>query len=240
MGERANSYVIPFVTHVDALYPSLYTATTDPAKWVAIARRTISEAKRIGRGMPVRPFIWPQYHDVMRRPLAGTYINAEYWILQLTTIRDARVSGIIFWGGYKTRWDDSQDCGVQRKTLLPRSKTDPMIDMQFGLAVLIVISSGAERASSAGLGLYLSVRQSGSNAHAAASLVVPIAAYLYEDVRRACAATHRSPQTNAQKTLDTIPIHAYSSARKYFEPHNSAPLEHISAELNLGFSILRE
>ena len=107
--ESANSYVIPFVTHVDALYPSLYTATTDPAKWVAIARRTISEAKRIGRGKPVRPFIWPQYHDVMGRPLAGTYLNADYWMLQLTTIRDAGVSGIIFWGGYKTQWDDTRD-----------------------------------------------------------------------------------------------------------------------------------
>src|SRR5262245_4652812 len=67
--ETANSYLIPFVTHVDALYPSLYTSTTDPAKWLAFARRIISETKRIGAGKPVRPFIWPQYHDVMRGPL---------------------------------------------------------------------------------------------------------------------------------------------------------------------------
>ena len=107
--ETANSYVIPFVAHVDALYPSLYTSDTDPAKWVAIAQRSISQAKRIGRGKPVRPFIWPQYHDVMRRPLAGTYIDYDYWMLQLTTIRDAGASGIIFWGGYKTQWDDTQD-----------------------------------------------------------------------------------------------------------------------------------
>jgi len=107
--ETANSYVIPFVTHVDALYPSLYTSYTDPSKWVAIAKRTISQAKRIGPGKPVRPFIWPQYHDVMRSPLAGTYIDYDYWMLQLTTIRDAGASGIIFWGGYKTQWDDTQD-----------------------------------------------------------------------------------------------------------------------------------
>ena len=107
--ETANSYVIPFVTHVDALYPSLYTSDTDPAKWIAIAQRTISEAKRIGPGKPVRPFIWPQYHDVMRPPLAGTYISYDYWMLQLTTIRDAGVDGIVFWGGYKTQWDNTQD-----------------------------------------------------------------------------------------------------------------------------------
>src|SRR5215211_8980556 len=105
----ANSYLIPFVTHVDALYPSLYTSTTDRAKWVATAQRIISEAKRIGPGKPVRPFIWPQYHDVMRGPLALTYIDYDYWMLQLTTIRNAGVSGIVFWGGYQTPWDDTQD-----------------------------------------------------------------------------------------------------------------------------------
>src|SRR6266480_1977942 len=106
--ETANSYLIPFVTHVDALYPSLYTSTTDRAKWVAVARRYISEAKRISAGKPVRPFIWPQYHDVMRHPLALTYIDYDYWMLQLRTIRDAGVSGIVFWGGYQREWDDTQ------------------------------------------------------------------------------------------------------------------------------------
>jgi hypothetical protein len=109
ISETANSYLIPFVTHVDAIYPSLYTSTTDRAKWVAVAQRIISEAKRIGAGKPVRPFIWPQYHDVMRHPLALTYIDYDYWMLQLTTIRDAGASGIVFWGGYKTQWDDTQD-----------------------------------------------------------------------------------------------------------------------------------
>src|SRR6266566_7204546 len=108
ISEKATSYLIPFVTHVDALYPSLYTDTTDRAKWVALARRIISETKRIGAGKPVRPFIWPQYHDVMRGPLRLTYIDYDYWMLQLTTIRDAGASGIIFWGGYQTQWDDTQ------------------------------------------------------------------------------------------------------------------------------------
>jgi hypothetical protein len=113
--EKANSYLIPFVTQVDALYPSLYTFTTDRADWVALAQRYISEAKRIGAGKPVRPFIWPQYHDVMRGPLALTYIDYDYWMLQLRTIKDAGVSGIVFWGGYRTQWDDTQ--GWWRATL---------------------------------------------------------------------------------------------------------------------------
>ena len=106
--KKANSYLIPFVTHLDVLYPSLYTVETDPAKWVASAQRDIAEAKRIGPGKPVRPFIWPQYHDVMRSPLAGTYIDYDYWMLQLRTIRDAEASGIVFWGGYQTPWDETQ------------------------------------------------------------------------------------------------------------------------------------
>ena len=106
--KTANSYLIPFVTHLDVLYPSLYTVETDPAKWVASAQRDIAEAKRIGPGKPVRPFIWPQYHDVMRSPLAGTYIDYNYWMLQLKTIRDAGASGVIVWGGYQTPWDETQ------------------------------------------------------------------------------------------------------------------------------------
>ena len=73
--QKANSHLIPFVAHVDALYPSLYTWVTDRTLWVTYAQRFISEAKRIAAGKPVRPFIWPQYHDVMRSPLAGTYID---------------------------------------------------------------------------------------------------------------------------------------------------------------------
>ena len=107
--KKANSYLIPFATHVDTLYPSLYTVDTDPAKWVASAQRCIAEAKRIGAGKPVRPFVWPQYHDVMRHPLAGTYIDYDYWMLQLTTIRNAGASGIVFWGGYQKQWDDTQN-----------------------------------------------------------------------------------------------------------------------------------
>ncbi len=99
--KMANSYLVPFVTHVDALYPSLYTSTTDRSKWVSDARRYISEAKRIGLDKPVRPFIWPQYHDVMRSPLAGTYIDYDYWMLQLTTIREAGASVSFF--GVATR-----------------------------------------------------------------------------------------------------------------------------------------
>jgi hypothetical protein len=107
--QAANSHLIPLVAYVDALYPSLYTSVTDSVEWVTHAKRVISEAKKIAAGKPVRPFIWPQYHDVMRSPLAGTYIDYDYWMLQLRTIKDAGVSGVIFWGGYKTRWDDSQE-----------------------------------------------------------------------------------------------------------------------------------
>src|SRR5215471_7361176 len=37
--KRANSYLIPFATHVDALYPSLHTVDTDPAKWASAQTR---------------------------------------------------------------------------------------------------------------------------------------------------------------------------------------------------------
>jgi hypothetical protein len=106
--QKANSHLNPFIAHVDALYPSVYTSVTDPTQWVTYAHRFISEAKKVAADKPIRPFIWPQYHDVMRSPLAGTYIHYDYWMLQLKTIKDAGVSGAIIWGGYNTPWDDTQ------------------------------------------------------------------------------------------------------------------------------------
>ena len=99
----------------EPLYPSLYPTTTDRAEWVSYAQRFIAEAKRLAAGKPVRPFIWPQYHDVMRSSLAGTFIDYDYWMLQLTTIRDAGASGLVLWGGYNKQWDDTQ--GWWRATL---------------------------------------------------------------------------------------------------------------------------
>lgn len=94
---------------VDTLYPSLYTFYSDQEGWVRFARAQIEEARRYGKGKPVYVFLWPQYHN-SNRMLAGTYLPADYWRLELDTARQY-ADGIILWGGWGSnnrpaKWDD--------------------------------------------------------------------------------------------------------------------------------------
>lgn len=106
--------------HVDALCPQLYAfyGSADPleeakqiAEWKGFARETIREARRIGAGKPVYPFVWPQFHT------GGSFadypfVPAHYWRAQLEAIRD-EADGLILWGGWNMAnnqqmpWDPS-------------------------------------------------------------------------------------------------------------------------------------
>lgn len=95
---------------VDTLYPSLYTFYSDQEGWVRFARAQIDEARRYGKSKPVYVFLWPQYHDSNRK-LAGTYLPADYWRLELETAKQY-ADGIVLWGGWGTdnrpaNWDDN-------------------------------------------------------------------------------------------------------------------------------------
>jgi Hyaluronidase len=105
-----NDGVAVIVPKVSALYPSLYTFFDDQGGWVRYAEANISEARRIGQGRPVYPFLWPQYHD-SAHALAYQYLPRAYWTLQLSTM--ARVAdGLVIWGGWDMKngkpepWDD--------------------------------------------------------------------------------------------------------------------------------------
>lgn len=102
-----NDYVRPIADAVDTLYPSLYTFYDDQPGWVTYAEANIAEAQRLGRGKRVLPFIWPQYHDSASVNLRGTFISADYWTLQLNTIRDAGCAGAVIWGPPSATWDEN-------------------------------------------------------------------------------------------------------------------------------------
>jgi Hyaluronidase len=109
--QAENDRVSKIVPLVSALYPSLYTFYNDQAGWVRYAEANVAEAKRIGKGRPVYPFLWPQYHDSARE-LAGQYLSRDYWLQELRTM--ARVAdGLVIWGGWDNPnvrtepWDDS-------------------------------------------------------------------------------------------------------------------------------------
>lgn len=105
-----NDRVAVIVPKVSALYPSLYTFFPDQAAWVRYAEANVAEARRIGQGRPVYPFLWPQYHD-SAHALAYQYLPPDYWMKQLTTMAHI-ADGLVIWGGWDMQnkraedWDD--------------------------------------------------------------------------------------------------------------------------------------
>ena len=105
-----NDRLRPLAGAVDILFPSLYTFYTDQGGWVRYAYGQIAEARRCANGKPVYVFLWPQYHDSNRK-LAGTYLPADYWRLELETAKQY-ADGIILWGGWGSnnrpaKWEDN-------------------------------------------------------------------------------------------------------------------------------------
>jgi hypothetical protein len=107
--QRANGELEPLAREVDAIFPSLYTFSTDKEEWRVSAIATLREARRYGK--PVYAFIWPQYHGSAGFWRAHEPIEIELWRLQLQTVRD-HADGVVIWGGYDfeherpARWDE--------------------------------------------------------------------------------------------------------------------------------------
>jgi hypothetical protein len=96
--QAENDALRPIAAQVTALYPSLYTFYADPQGWVKYARANIAEARRIGGGKPVYPFIWPQFHN-SNKSLGYQYIDGTFWSSQLRTLHD-QADGLVIWGGW--------------------------------------------------------------------------------------------------------------------------------------------
>jgi hypothetical protein len=88
---------------VDVFFPSLYTFYPDQAGWKKYAIAQIEEARRYGGGKPIYVFLWPQYHE-SNRILGGSYLPADYWLLELETAREY-ADGIVLWSG-SSKWDE--------------------------------------------------------------------------------------------------------------------------------------
>ena len=108
--QAENDSLQPLVDRVNVLLPSLYTFYTDREAWVKYALATIREARRYPGNKPVYVFLWPQYHQ-SNHFLGLKYLPADYWKLELETVRQY-ADGVVIWGGWdfdknaKAQWDD--------------------------------------------------------------------------------------------------------------------------------------
>jgi len=96
-----NQQLVPLASHVDAIYPSLYTFYPDVEGWKNYARQTLRAARRYGK--PVYAFLWPEFHD--STVLAGQHVPTAYWRAELELCAQL-ADGIVLWGGWKQHWNE--------------------------------------------------------------------------------------------------------------------------------------
>ena len=94
--KEANDYLKPLADSLDVICPSVYAFFPDRAAWVKYAKANIEEAKRIANGKPVYVYLWPKYH-VSNEAHARKFIEGDFWKLQLETVYNSGVAGVIIW-----------------------------------------------------------------------------------------------------------------------------------------------
>lgn len=98
--KKANDYLKPLADSVDVICPSIYTFFNKPSDWVKYAKANIAEAKRLANGKPVYVYLWPKYH-VSNGKLKKKFIDGDFWKLQLETVYNSGVDGIIIWDSWR-------------------------------------------------------------------------------------------------------------------------------------------
>jgi len=104
--------------HADVVFPSLYTFYDNQAAWDIYAKGMIEEARRYNK--PVYVFLWPEFH-VSNILLRGTNIPAKFWRHQLEFC-SALADGIVIWGGWKEKWNETADWWVETKLFMKTLK----------------------------------------------------------------------------------------------------------------------
>jgi hypothetical protein len=123
--KNKNNMTKPLANLVDILCPSLYTAKRKKAEWAEVAIENIKEAKRIGNNKPVYVFLWPFYdkNPATKKRDIYKYIGADYWRLQLKTVKDS-ADGVIIWGGWdfqkwkRANWEESAMWWIETKKFI--------------------------------------------------------------------------------------------------------------------------
>lgn len=95
---KINDELRPISDSVDILFPSLYTLSDDHDSWAVGAAQIIAEARRLAPMKPLYPFLWPRFHESVKR-LARSVVPPIFWSSQLTLVRSL-ADGAVIWDGY--------------------------------------------------------------------------------------------------------------------------------------------
>jgi len=109
--QRNNDRIAPLANAVDILFPSLYPVNENRDGWVRYAIGQISEARRLGKGKKVYPFINPRYHSRARNKfgldLAFDPVPQDYFLLQLKTLKQYADS-VVIWDWSGRPWNEQE------------------------------------------------------------------------------------------------------------------------------------
>ncbi len=103
----------------DVLYPALYTYTENVEDWLAVAEKVLVTSRKMAKGKPVIPFIWPRFHGSSHiKGEDNRYLPRKYWRTQLEFLRK-HADGLIIWNdGLYTEWDENAPWWIETKLFL--------------------------------------------------------------------------------------------------------------------------
>lgn len=106
--QTKNDRIAPLAAAVDAFFPSIYTYENKQSSWVNYAAAMIKETRRYGTDKKIYPFINPEYAASAPNGLAFDLIPEDFFLLQLQTLDQENVDGVIIWGwgSQYTPWDE--------------------------------------------------------------------------------------------------------------------------------------
>ena len=87
----SNVRITPLASHVDVVFPALYTLTEDPQVWRNFAIAALQEARQYHK--QVYPFLFPQFLDTEN---AGAFVPGDFWRVQLETCLE-HADGVVIW-----------------------------------------------------------------------------------------------------------------------------------------------
>lgn len=127
--KKANDYLKPLAEAVDVICPSLYTFYPDRKAWVKYAKANIAEAKRLSAGKPIYAYLWPKYHTSSNKKDKKRFIDGDFWRLQLETVYNSGIDGIIIWDSTRvvndpkdSIWDPNRAWWQETVSFLKRIK----------------------------------------------------------------------------------------------------------------------
>jgi len=92
---------------VDAFFPDCYPNNANQEGWVRKCVALINEAKRLGPGKKVYPFINPRYHSQAAKGLAWSLVPEDYFLLQLKTLKQ-HADGVVIWDLSRRPWNEKE------------------------------------------------------------------------------------------------------------------------------------